>query len=217
MYRKGKTIFFEACPSIIANASVVGKTEGEGPLCDEFDEVCQDDTLGEATFEKSESAFQHRTVEKVIAKAKLKNSDIDCVFAGDLLNQCTASTFGIRDLGIPFVGLFGACSTMALTLINASIYVESNAAKNCIAMTSSHFCSAERQFRMPLEYGGQRTPTAQRTVTGAGASLISTHTSNCPSVKAATIGSIIDLKIKDAANMGAAMAPVNVKLTPYPI
>ena len=138
-------------------------------------------------------------------KAKLPASDVDVMFSGDLLNQCIASTFGLRSLGVPHMGMYGACSTMIEALINASVFVESGAATTCAAVTSSHFCASERQFRTPLGYGGQRTPSAQWTVTGAGAAIVG-H-GGCISVNAACVGIIDDLGIKDPTNMGAAMAP----------
>ena len=141
-----------------------------------------------------------------LRKAGVTAQDIDYIFAGDLLNQCLSSTFGLRSLDIPFLGQFGACSTMAQTLALASIVVESGAARKAAAVTSSHFCSAERQFRLPLEYGGQRTPTAQWTATASGSVIVGTSGKG-PFVANVTVGRIVDLGIKDAANMGAAMAP----------
>lgn len=213
MQRQGKrTIILNAPPSIIGNASVVGKTEGEGPLNTEFDFIYEDDMLGEKSFEKAESALQKDAVNRALQRAGKLPENVDLILAGDLLNQNSASNFALRELGIPLLGLFGACSTMALTLGLAAILIEAGAGKLAVAATSSHFCSAERQFRMPLEYGGQRSPSAQRTVTGAGASVISTHTAGFPSVNAVTFGKIVDLGIKDATNMGAAMAPVHVSM-----
>ena len=201
-----RTILLENKPHIISYASVVGKKEHEGPLSEEFDYFTTDSHFGEDSFEKAESKLQKTAINLALKKANLKPTDIDKIFAGDLLNQCIGSSFGIRELGIPFIGLYGACSTMALSTALASIFVDSGAAERAIAVTSSHFCSAERQYRFPLGYGGQRTPTAQWTVTGAGAALV-TRTGNGPTITACTIGSVIDLGIKDAANMGAAMAP----------
>lgn len=194
-------------PSIIGNAGVVGKNEGEGPLAEEFDFIFDDDMLGEPSFEKAESSLQREALIRALIKSGRAIEDVEYIFAGDLLNQCIASTFSLREFGISFLGLFGACSTMALSLGLASVFTESGASKLCVAATSSHFCSAERQFRLPLEYGGQRTPTAQRTVTGAGACVLAEHTCDKPSVEAVTFGKIVDLGIKDANNMGAAMAP----------
>lgn len=206
--RLGKyTIVLNSHPSVTGFAAVVGKTEGEGPLKDEFDFVFEDDTLGEASFEKAESALQKEAVTRALSKARKTPDEVDFSLAGDLLNQCIGSSFGLRSLNMPFIGLYGACSTMALSLGLASMLVDCGAARVTAASTSSHFCSAERQFRLPLEYGGQRTPTSQRTATAAGASVVEKKQSGKPAVDAVTIGRITDLGIKDANNMGAAMAP----------
>ncbi|MBQ7956424.1 MAG: hypothetical protein IJ279_00180 [Clostridia bacterium] len=208
-----RVIKFKNPPAITQTASIVGKEEGKGPLKDEFDEIYNDVTFGEDSWEKAESTLQRKTIEKVIEKSGLNKNDIDILFAGDLLNQCTGSTFGIRDLSIPFAGMYGACSTMALTLATASVFVASGAVKRAIAATSSHFCSSEKQFRFPLEYGGQRTPTAQRTCTAAGASLVE-KSGGKVLIDSVIFGKIQDLGITDANNMGAAMAPVDVKIEP---
>ena len=207
--RQGKeTILLESKPEILSNAAVVGKKEGDGPLGKYFDEVFFDGTLGLDSWEKAESRFLQLAAEKAIAKANLRASQIQAIFSGDLLNQCTGSSFGIRGLSIPFAGLFSACSTMALGLIFASMSMETGAFEYTAAATCSHFCSAEKQFRLPLEYGGQRTPTAQWTVTGAGAAILGKrqHEAN-PYIDAVHIGRIVDYGITDANNMGAAMAP----------
>ena len=204
--RIGKyTLKFGSCPGIIASAAIVGSKEGNGPLGGNFDEIIPDGTFGEKTWEKAESAFQHRAVVKAIEKSGMTAADIDMLMAGDLLSQCSGSAFGARDLGIPFVGLYGACSTMALSLALAALSVDSGAARIAAAATSSHFCSAEKQFRTPLEYGGQRPPTAQWTATAAGCAVIGKSAS--PHIEAATFGRITDYGVKDANNMGAAMAP----------
>ncbi len=215
--RLGKTIILSSKPSIISNAAIVGKKEGEGPLGDEFDEVYQDATFGEESWEKAESTLLKKTVEKAIEKSKLQANNINCILSGDLLNQCTGSAFAVSDMEIPFCGLYGACSTMALSLVMGSLLIESGAASNCICATSSHFCSSEKQFRLPLEYGGQRTPTAQWTVTGAGAAILQKDKNPLiPYIDKVHIGTIQDFGITDSANMGAAMAPVDVILAPYP-
>ncbi len=201
------TLRFPSHPAVLAGAAVVGTTEGEGPLRAEFDRVFPDDTLGESSFEKAESALQREAVTLALEKAGKHPRDADLIFAGDLLNQCIGSSFGLRDFGIPFVGVYGACSTMALALGLAGLAVDANAARLALAVTSSHFCSAERQFRQPLEYGGQRPPTAQRTATAAGASVLGAHAPDKPYLAAATFGRIVDLGVQDANNMGAAMAP----------
>lgn len=200
------TINMDNNPSLLSFGSVAGKKESEGPLARFIDVICDDTTFGEKTWEKAESRMQKDAVNKALEKARLSTNDIDFLFAGDLLNQCIGSTYGVKDLNIPFLGVYGACSTMAESLSLASIFVDSGIATHTVAVTSSHFCSAERQFRFPLEYGGQRTPTSQWTATGSGAVVVSGN-SGAPFVKAVTIGKITDLGIKDTNNMGAAMAP----------
>ena len=205
--RIGKyTLKFGSRPGIIASAAIVGSKEGDGPLGGSFDEIITDGTFGEKTWEKAESAFQHRAVVKAIEKSGMTAADIDMLMAGDLLSQCSGSAFGARDLGIPFVGLYGACSTMALSLALAALSVDSGAARIAAAATSSHFCSAERQFRFPLEYGGQRTPTAQWTATASGCTILADEGPG-PYITHVTCGKIVDKGIRDANNMGAAMAP----------
>ncbi|MDR1240794.1 MAG: stage V sporulation protein AD [Oscillospiraceae bacterium] len=201
-----QTIFFEKKPKICGFAGVAGKKESEGPIGKFFDKTFQDTTLGEKTWEKSEGMLQKNAVEIALEKAKISANEVDIVFAGDLLDQCISSTFGLKDKRIPFLGQFGACSTMAQTLILSSLVVDSGAANTCLAVTSSHFCSAERQYRFPLEYGGQRTPTAQWTVTGSGAAVVSKDGGDL-FVNSALIGKIEDLGVRDSSNMGAAMAP----------
>lgn len=207
MKRIGKrTIIFENKPTILSYGSVVGKKEHEGPLSNEFDSYTIDSFFGEKTFEKAESKLQKTAVQTALDKGGFKDSDIDNIFAGDLLNQCIGSSFGLREFGIPFIGLYGACSTMALSAGLASIFVDSGAAQRAVAVTSSHFCSAERQYRFPLNYGSQRTPTAQWTVTGSGA-LVLGRGEGKPYINSVTFGEIEDYGIKDINNMGAAMAP----------
>ncbi|MBE6754753.1 MAG: stage V sporulation protein AD [Ruminococcaceae bacterium] len=200
---------FEHTPRIISHAAVVGKKEGEGPLRDCFDKVFKDNLAGEDTWEKAESRFVQEAVGLCIDKSGLSSGDIDAIFSGDLLNQCVASTYGLRSYQMPDVGMYGACSTMALTMITASTLLAAGGANRCIAATSSHFSSAERQYRNPLQYGGQRTPTAQWTVTGSGAVMLSTDEADkgTVTVQRATLGIVRDMGIKDANNMGAAMAP----------
>ncbi len=191
---------------IAGYASVAGKKEGEGPLRHYFDILMEDAEWGEKTWEKTESKMQKSAVAHAVEKAGINLSDINYIFAGDLLNQCIGSSFGLRELEIPFLGVYGACSTMAETLGLAAMTVDGGFADCSAAVTSSHFCTAERQYRTPLEYGGQRTPTAQWTVTGAGA-LILSKSGGAPYVTHFTAGKIVDLGITDANNMGAAMAP----------
>lgn len=207
MKRIGKrTIIFENKPRIISYGSVVGKKEHEGPLSNEFDSYTTDSFFGEKSFEKAESKLQKTAVQTALDKAGLTPDDIDNIFAGDLLNQCIGSSFGLRSFGIPFIGLYGACSTMALSAGLAAVFIDSGAAKKTVSVTSSHFCSAERQYRFPLNYGSQRTPTAQWTVTGSGALILGKDGGDIY-ISSVTFGEIEDLNIKDANNMGAAMAP----------
>lgn len=211
MKRAGRSSFiFNNAPGIRSFAAAVGKKEGEGPLGNCFDRVFEDNLLGEDSWEKAESRLVTEAVTVCLEKTSFSAEDIDVIFTGDLLNQCIASTFGLRAMGIPHVGMYGACSTMASSLINAAVFVGSGAAERAIAVTSSHFSSSERQFRNPLQYGGQRTPTAQWTVTGSGAIMLEkceNSAQSSVSIAAATIGTIEDLGVTDANNMGAAMAP----------
>lgn len=200
------TVTLSSRPTILGYAAVVGKKEGEGPLGRYFDYIFEDTTLGEKSWEKAESAMQREAFTRAVNKAGLAPAQIHYLFAGDLLNQNIASTFGLREYNVPFFGQFGACSTMAQTLALASIFVDSGAADLCSAVTSSHFCSAERQFRFPLEYGGQRPPTSQWTATAAGSAVIGMGGSGVH-IAAVCAGRITDLGITDANNMGAAMAP----------
>ena len=193
-------------PSVIGSASVVGKKEGEGPLAATFDHISQDDTFGERSWEKAESAMQKLALAAALNKAGLSVSGLDYLLAGDLLNQCIGSGFAVRGQDVPFFGLYGACSTMVESLSLAAMLLDGGYGTKIAAMTSSHFCSAERQYRSPLEYGGQRTPTAQWTVTGSGCVILADQGPG-PYVTHVTTGKIVDKGIKDAANMGAAMAP----------
>ena len=191
-------------------ASTVGKIEAEGPLGTCFDLIERDPYFGEESWEKAESEMVHRTLNVLLKKAGKTPDDIDLILGGDLLNQCTASTFAVSELKIPFLGLYGACSTAAESLLIGSRFCCSGQTKRAIAFAGSHFCSSERQFRFPLEYGNQKTPTAQCTVTGAGAFLIDTEEDRGVEVCEGLVGRIVDNGVKDANNMGAAMAPAAV-------
>ena len=194
-------------PVYIENwAAVAGKKEALGPLGHGFDIKSMDTKFGEQTWEQAEKKMQQLALGKLLQKARLKTGDIDLVFSGDLLNQCIGSSFTLRNTGIPHLGLYGACSTMAQSLLLAAMTVGGGYADRVAAMTSSHFAGSERQYRFPLGYGGQRTPTAQWTVTGSGAALVTSHPAKI-CIESATIGTVTDLGITDAANMGAAMAP----------
>ena len=204
---KGKQSFqFHSPPVITHWASVAGKKESEGPLSKKFDIIQKDAYFGQKTWEQAEKRMQQLALQKLSEKAGMKMSDFGLVFSGDLLNQCIGSSFTLRNTGIPHIGLYGACSTMAESLLMASMAVGGGFFDNVVAMTSSHFASSERQYRFPLGYGGQRTPTAQWTVTGSGAALVQ-QSGRGPQINACTIGTVTDLGIKDANNMGAAMAP----------
>ena len=202
---------------VIAATSVVGRKEKEGPIGNLFDIYDITDKFGQKTWEKAESEMQKRALLKALEIASLSQNDIDAMFAGDLLNQCVGSAYGLLDFDIPYFGLYGACSTAAEGLILASLLISSNYCHRCAAITSSHFCSAEQQYRTPLEYGGQRSPTAQWTVTGAGAFILGNKESNSNvKITEALPGIVIDKGVNDASNMGAAMAPAAIDtLTRY--
>ena len=199
-FRPGQPVY------IAAWASVAGKKEAEGPLGHGFDIKSMDTKFGEKTWEQAEKKMQQLALEKLLYKSKLQKEDLELVFSGDLLNQCIGSSFTLRNTGIPHLGLYGACSTMAQSLLLAAMTVGGGYADRVAAMTSSHFAGSERQYRFPLGYGGQRTPTAQWTVTGSGAALVTTDPGPI-AIESATIGTVRDLGITDANNMGAAMAP----------
>ncbi len=204
-----QTIKLQSPPSIASAACIVGPKEGQGPLKQYFDEIVDDEMFGEKSWEKAESRFMRETLAKILTKANKPPGQINYIFAGDLLNQCTASNFGLRESGIPFFGVYGACSTMAESTSLGCIAIDGGFADNVVCLTSSHFCSAEKQFRFPLELGIQRPPTAQWTVTGSGGILL-TNQGTGPFVTHVTTGKIVDMGIKDANNMGAAMAPAAV-------
>lgn len=200
-----RTLEFSAPPTVLGHAAIGGKKEAQGPLGQDFDQTFQDTSLQMESWEKAEAQLQKEAVALAIEKSGMTAQQMDMIFAGDLLNQCISSTFGLLDFQIPFLGQYGACSTMAQTLFMASVMVESGAAERAVAVTSSHFCSAERQFRTPLEYGSQRTPTAQWTATASGCLVIGKG--GKIKIRHGLAGKIVDLGVKDPANMGAAMAP----------
>ncbi len=205
--KKGKHSFILPEPPVItAWASIAGKMESEGPLGSYFDITSQDAYFGQKTWEQGERKMQQLVLETLAQKAGCGDKDLGVVLSGDLLNQCIGSSFPLRNLEIPHLGLYGACSTMAESLLVASMVVGGGFFENAVAMTSSHFASSERQYRFPLNYGGQRPPTAQWTVTGSGAALLS-RSGKGPRITGCTVGTVTDLGIKDANNMGPAMAP----------
>ena len=204
-----QTIKLDKPVTISETACIVGPKESDGPMAQYFDQCLQDEFWGEKTWEKAESKILKETVNTLISKSGVPANQINYCFAGDLLNQCISSSFGLRELNIPFFGVFGACSTFAESMCLGSVFVSSGSATNVLCATSSHFCSAEKQFRFPLELGNQRPPSSQWTVTGSGAAILSS-TGDGPYITHITPGKIIDLGITDANNMGAAMAPAFV-------
>lgn len=201
MKKIGKnTLQLDQPVNILETASIVGPKESNGPLAEYFDKCISDEFWGEKTWEKAESKFVKETSNLVLSKAGLSPKDIDYAFAGDLLNQCISSSFALRESNIPYFGVFGACSTFVEELCLGSVFIDSGACANILCSTSSHFCSAEKQFRFPLELGNQRTPTSQWTITGS-ASVILTKNASSPHITHLTPGTITDLGIKDANNM----------------
>lgn len=196
----------ETPPKIESFAAIAGGKEGKGPLGSCFDKIIDDSHFGEDTWEKAESHFQLEAVCAAINKVNLLKENIDAIFSGDLINQCIGSAYGLRELEIPFVGLYGACSTMAEGLLMSALLCESGAVNRTVAVTSSHFSTAERQFRFPLSYGGQRTPTSQWTCTASGAAIVSNDNGEAKII-GGCIGKITDMGVTDINNMGSAMAP----------
>ena len=201
-----QTVQLSHPPSVVSFANIGGRMEGQGPLSDYFDELSPDTFFGKKTWEQGESAMQERVLRRALEKGGLTAGELDYVLAGDLLNQCIGTSFGLRSFHIPFYGLYGACSTMGESLSLAALLIDGGFARLAAAMTSSHYCTAERQYRMPVPYGSQRTPTAQWTATAAGCCLLRPAGQGV-GVAAATLGRVQDYNIKDINNMGAAMAP----------
>ncbi len=204
-----QTIILNNKPTLLGTACIVGKKENDGNLSNFYDAVILDGRYGKKSWEEAESEMQKSAANMLLKKTNKSTDDIDFLFGGDLLNQCMGTSFGITKLNIPFFGIYGACSTFCEGLILSSICVDGGYGKNVMCTSSSHFCTSERQFRFPLEYGGQRAPAAQWTVTGAGAALVSDEEGDIR-ITAVTPGKVVDLGITDAANMGAAMAPAAV-------
>lgn len=201
-----QTVVLQNPPSIVSTSTIVGPKEGEGPLKEYFDIILDDDLWGQGTWEKCELKMQEEAVKLALKKGNILESDIEYLFAGDLLNQIISSSFAARQLKIPYFGLYGACSTMTLSLSLGSMSIDGGFADKVVCVTSSHFSTAERQYRFPLELGNQRPPTSQWTVTGAGAVVLSSEGSG-PFITHITTGKILDPGVKDVNNMGAAMAP----------
>jgi len=199
-----QTICFSSPPSILSTAAVAGKKEGKGPLKEEFDMILQDEYLGEKSWEKAESKLEEKCAEIALSKSRIGSSP-HFILGGDLQNQCASTHYSMRNFGVPFLGLYGACSTMTESLALSAMLIDGGFAEHILCGTSSHFCSAEKQFRFPLEYGGIRTPTSQWTVTGSGFAVLGKG--GGIKITHATVGKITDLGVCDINNMGAAMAP----------
>ena len=210
-----QSVRFSHRPYFIGRGNIVGQKEGEGPLASCFDEILTDDMYGEKSWEKAERKMLEGAMEKALRRAELTKEEIDIMLSGDLVNQIMSSSFTARDLHIPFLGLYGACSTMTESLVVGSMLIDGGFACKILAGASSHFCTAERQFRMPVEHGNQRPPSAQWTATAAGAAVLSDEPRTLPNGRAiraieATVGKVIDAGVKDANQMGSAMAPAAV-------
>ena len=197
---------FKKPAAITCWASVGGKMEAEGPLGPKFDQTSMDDYFGKDTWEQAETELQSRCIKQLLHKKGIKPDDVELFLGGDLTNQITSTSYTMRRFGMPYIGLYNACSTMAEAMLLGACMVDGGYASNTLALASSHFCTAERQFRTPLDYGGKRTPTAQWTVTGCGSVLLESAGKDA-FVAAAQVGRVVDLGVCDANNMGAAMAP----------
>ncbi len=204
--RKNDVYYFDRPPHVLSWSSCVGKKEGEGPLGGCFDVVASDDRFGQETWEQAERAMVETSLNSALQKARMSAGEAGCVLGGDLLNQCVSTSYAVRQLGSRFFGLYGACSTMAESLILGSCLISGGMEDTALCTASSHFCSAERQYRYPLEYGGQRAPTAQWTATASGTVLLTSGKGCGIAVTRAMAGRIYDPGVTDAANMGAAMA-----------
>ena len=202
-----RTLTLENRPYLLSHAAAVGKKEGEGPLGSRFDFVTRNDRMGQKSWELAESELQRTAIDLALRKGSLRHCDLDLILAGDLLNQCIGSFLASMHSDVPYLGQYGACSTMAETLGLAAVFAAGGMAERVLALTSSHFCAAERQFRTPLEYGAKRTPTAQWTATAAGACLVRAHGSAGVPVLSVTFGRVQDFAVHDINNMGAAMMP----------
>ncbi|EHS57054.1 MULTISPECIES: stage V sporulation protein AD [Paenibacillus] len=202
----GQTWKFESRPRIIGSATVVGPDEGEGPLSTDFDYIYDNIEINEKTWEKAERRLIEHSTELALINANLNKEEVQFYISGDLMNQIISSSFSASKLGIPYLGVFGACSTSMESLALAALIVDSEAGDYVLAGTTSHNCTAEKQFRYPNEYGSQKPPTAQYTVTGSGAAVVG-HAKSGTVVDCATIGRVMDMGIKDPFNMGGAMAP----------
>jgi len=205
MSRAGDTLFFDVPVFVETWGTAVGTKEGQGPLGSYFDYIARENRFGKKTWEQAERRMVELACDAALSKTGLTPSNLDCALGGDLLNQCISTAFAMRGMGLPYLGLYGACSTMAESLLLGSVLISGGFARRALCLASSHFCSAERQYRYPLEYGGQRPPSAQWTATACGAAVACAR-ETAVKVTAATVGRIYDPGVKDSANMGAAMA-----------
>ncbi len=210
---KHQTIYFKNAPRIIATSSIAGTKECEGFIGRYVETALDDDMFGESTFEKAECKMLSHVIHGAIENAGLDRHEIDMIVSGDLLNQIISASFAARDFSVPFLGVYGACSTMAESLAVSAAFLDGGHCEKVVAATGSHFASAERQYRYPLELGTTRPPQSQWTVTAAGASLLARE-GNGVKVTAATLGKVVDYGITDVNNMGAAMAPPIGKIEP---
>lgn len=216
MIKGCQSIQFEDAPYIISTGTIVGKKESEGPLGTLFDQMDEENLFGESTWEMAESTMQKMACLTALAKANIGPEKVRYLFGGDLLRQGIATSMGVEELQIPMFGLYGACSTSGEALALSSMSVAAGYGEYMLAVTSSHFGSAEKEFRFPLGYANQRPLSSQWTVTGSGAFLVGREKSHVK-ISGITVGKIVDYGLKDSQNMGACMAPADVKLTPYPI
>lgn len=202
-----RTLYFGNSIAVTCTSSIAGPKEGQGPLKKYFDYILQDDILGQKSHEEAEIMMQLQCIKQLLNKAKLREKDVDCTFGGDLLDEIIGCNFAMRELDIPFIGLYNACATFGSSLIVAAALLQAEYLDRAICTTTSHFATAERQYRFPLELGSQRTPLSQWTVTGAGCSLLERSHELGVKVTCGTIGRVVDYGVTDANDMGAVMAP----------
>lgn len=208
---KGQTIFFDKPVSVSQVATIAGPKEGEGPLKDYFDYILKDDIFKQKSYEHAEIEMQRRVIKQLLNKSCLTDGEIDLVFAGDLLDEIIGCNFALREFDIPFFGLYNACATFGEALILGASMLQNELAERVICSTTSHFATAERQYRFPLELGNQRSPLAQWTVTGAGGCILDKKEERGVKITAGTIGKVVDYGVNDANDMGAVMLPATLE------
>lgn len=209
IHRTGQTVTLERGISVVSWGSIGGKLEGQGPLGRFFDEIEADSLCGQTSWEKAESILQQRALHHALERGGMTEDDLELVLAGDLLNQCAASSFALRNRPFSVGGLYAACATMGEGLALSAMLLRAGAAGTAAVMTSSHYCTAERQYRMPLPYGSQRCPTAQWTATASGCCILG-RSGDGPYLTHATMGRVVDMGVDDECNMGGAMAPAAI-------